>query len=185
MVNTDGSRSIAARQCTTKYKIKPINQFLRQTLGIQPGQRAPKDVEVEIWMGISVDEIYRQKDSREEWARNRYPLIELGLSRAQLQDWFSENYPGRYLPRSACIGCPYKSAGEWKWLQSNDPASFQDAVSVDWALRSVPTVRNAITKNGANAYLHKSRTPLGKVDFDLVTDYDEIMADECEGVCRV
>ena len=98
LVNPDGSRAIAARQCTTKYKIRPINQYLRDRLGFPPGRRAPKDVEVEIWMGISVDEIFRKKDSREEWARNYYPLIELGLSRAQLQAWFEENYPERYLP---------------------------------------------------------------------------------------
>ena len=185
LTNTDGSKGVAARQCTTNYKIWPINRFLRQRLGIQPGQRAPKDVEVEIWMGISADEVYRQKDSREEWARNRYPLIDLGLSRAQLQAWFKENYPKRYLPRSACIGCPYKSDSEWKWLQTNDPVSFRDAVFVDQALRSVPIVRDAITKNGAQAYLHKSRTPLMDVDFDSTEDYDDLMAAECEGVCRV
>ena len=185
LVNLDGSPAIAARQCTTKYKIRPINQYLRHRLGFPPGRRAPKDVEVEIWMGISVDELFRKKDSREEWTRNHYPLIELGLSRAQLQAWFEENYPDRYLPRSACIGCPYKSAGEWKWMKVNDPKSFQEAVFVDTALREIPLVRDAITKNGASAYLHKSRMPLGEVNFDSATDYDEVMADECDGVCRV
>ena len=67
-------------------------------MGIAPGRRAPKHVQVEIWMGISADEALRQKHSREEWATNRYPLIELGFSRAQLLNWFTENYPGRYLP---------------------------------------------------------------------------------------
>ncbi len=185
LVNPDGSPAVAARQCTTKYKIKPINQYLRHRLGFTPGRRAPKDVEVEIWMGISVDEIFRMKDSREEWARNRYPLIELGLSRAQLQDWFEENYPGRYLPRSACIGCPYKSDGEWKWLKSNDPKAFEEAIFVDKALRDIPVVRNAITRNGATAYLHSSRRPLGEVDLESARDYDQVMADECDGVCRV
>lgn len=185
LINRDGSASMAARQCTTKYKIKPINQYLRDRLGVPPGRRAPKDVEVEIWMGISVDEMIRKKDSREEWARNYYPLIEIGLSRAQLQAWFTENYPDRYLPRSACVGCPYKNDSEWKWMQTNDPKSFQDAVFVDTTLREIPTVRDAITRNGASAYLHRSRIPLGDVDFDSTADYDEIMADECDGVCRV
>ena len=184
--NPDGASSVAARQCTTKYKIRPINQYLRDRLGFPPGRRAPKDVEVEIWMGISVDEMIRKKDSRQEWARNRYPLIELGLSRAQLQAWFEENYPDRYLPRSACIGCPYKGDAEWKWLQTNDPGSFQEAIFVDKALREVPVVRDAITKNGAKAFLHRSRKPLAEMDFSLVeADYDEVMADECDGLCRV
>ena len=94
LINTDGRLGVAARQCTSKYKVRPINRYLRQRLGIPPGRRAPKHVHVEIWMGISADEVLRQKESREEWATNHYPLIELGFSRAQLLKWFNENYPG-------------------------------------------------------------------------------------------
>ena len=185
LVQADGSNALAARQCTTKYKIKPINRYLKRRLGFTPGRRAPKHVHVEIWMGISSDEVLRQKESREEWATNRYPLIELGFSRAQLQTWFQENYPDRYLPRSACIGCPYHSNEEWKWLKTNDPRSFEEAVFVDRALRDIPVVRDAITKKGALAYLHKSRTPLSKVDFNEILDYDSYMAEECEGLCGI
>ena len=184
LVNADGSTAIAARQCTSKYKVKPINRYLRDRLGIPPGQRAPKHVQVEIWMGISADEVLRQKDSREEWATNRYPLIELGFSRAQLLNWFSENYPDRYLPRSSCIGCPYRTDGEWKWLKTNAPDAFDEAVFVDRALREVPVVRNAITRKGS-AFLHKSRVPLSEIDFDEATDYDSHMAEECEGLCGI
>ena len=184
IINTDGSKAIARRQCTSKYKIDPINFYLRGRIGAVRGRRAPKDKVVEIWMGISVDEVYRQKDSREEWAYHRYPLIDLGISRAQLQDWFTRNYPDRYLPRSACIGCPYKSDAEWKWLQVNDPASFDDAVFIDRALREIPVVKNAIARE-SSAYLHHSRTPLTEVDFDDQQDYDDMMIQECEGVCGI
>ena len=184
LVNADGSPAVAARQCTSKYKIRPINRYLRERLGFAPGRRAPKHVQVEIWMGISADEALRQKHSREEWATNRYPLIELGFSRAQLFNWFIENYPGHYLPRSSCIGCPYRTDGEWKWLKSNHPDAFDDAVFVDRALREVPLVKNAITRKGY-AYLHKSRAPLSEVDFDEATDYDSYMMEECEGLCGI
>ena len=184
LVDANGNPAVAARQCTSKYKIRPINRFLRERLGIAPGRRAPKNVQVEIWMGISADEALRQKPSREEWATNHYPLIELGFSRAQLLQWFTEHYPGRYLPRSSCIGCPYRSDGEWKWLKANAPGSFQEAVFVDWALREVPVVRNAITRKGS-AFLHKSRVPLSELDFESATDYDSHMAEECEGLCGI
>ena len=184
LVNGDGSQSIAARQCTTKYKVRPIKRYLRERLGFTPGRRAPKHLQVEIWMGISADEALRQKESRDEWATNRYPLIELGFSRAQLLNWFTENYPGRYLPRSSCIGCPYRADGEWKWLKSNDLESFKEAVFVDRALREVPVVRDAITRQGA-AYLHKSRMALSDVDFRSATDYDSVMIEECEGLCGI
>ena len=184
LVNADGSTAVAARQCTSKYKVKPINRYLRERLGFTPGRRAPKHVQVEIWMGISADEVLRQKESREEWATNRYPLIELGFSRAQLLNWFAEHYPDRYLPRSSCIGCPYRTDGEWKWLKTNAPDSFEEAVFIDRALREVPIVRNAITRKGS-AFLHKSRVPLSEIDFDDATDYDSHMAEECEGLCGI
>lgn len=184
LVNTDGSTAVAARQCTTKYKVRPINRYLRDRLGFAPGRRAPKHVQVEVWLGISADEVLRQKESRDEWATNRYPLIELGFSRAQLLKWFNEHYPGRYLPRSSCIGCPYRTDGEWKWLKVHHPKSFEEAKFVDRALREVPVVRNAITREGG-AFLHKSRVPLSEVGFDEATDYDSYMAEECEGLCGI
>lgn len=180
----DGAPGKASRQCTTKYKIKPINRYLRKRLGAQPGRRAPKDARAEIWIGLSIDEVYRIKPSREEWADNRFPLIELELSRGQLQKWFADNYPGRYLPRSACIGCPYRDNSQWKWLKVHDPDSFDDAVFVDRALREIPLVKNAISRQG-QAFLHRSRIPLAQVDLDDVQDYDEMMLEECEGVCGV
>ena len=184
LINPDGSSGIASRQCTAKYKVKPINRYLRNRLKIPHGRRAPKETHVEIWMGISADESLRQKPSRDEWSTNRYPLIELGFSRAQLLNWFKENYPDRYLPRSSCIGCPYKSDAEWKRLKEDDPKAFQDAVFIDTALREIPVVRNAITRKG-KAYIHRSRTPLADVDFTDAKHYDDVMLEECEGLCGI
>ena len=86
LVNPDGSLGIAARQCTAHYKLRPIHQYLRQMLGLQPGRRAPKGIQVAMMLGISIDEAARQKPSREEWITNEYPLIKEGLSRAQLSN---------------------------------------------------------------------------------------------------
>lgn len=176
---------MANRQCTSKYKIKPINDKIKELMGVPKGRRVPKGKRAEIWIGISADEVARAKPSREEWASNRHPLLELGLGRAQLLNWFNENYPGYYLPRSACIGCPYKSDSEWKWLRDNDPAAFEEAKFIDIAMRDIPLVRQAITRNGNYAYLHRSRKPLKEVDLDGADDYDAVMSEECEGVCAV
>lgn len=184
LVNPDGSHALASRQCTSQYKIKPIHAYLRQRLGLAYGRRAPKTSYAEIWLGISADEALRARPSREEWVESRFPLVELGLSRAHLLNWFKENYPDRYLPRSSCIGCPYRTDTEWKWLREHDPESFQDAVTIDHALRNNPTVKNGISKKG-NAYLHRLRRPLIDIDLSDASDYDRIMLDECEGVCGI
>ena len=185
LVNPDGKRSIARRQCTTHYKVKPIQDWIRQRLGVQKGKIVPKHLHVEMWMGISMDEMARAKDSRDVWITKRYPLIEIGASRSQLQSWFMDNYPGRYLPRSACVGCPYKGDSEWKWLKNAYPDSFQEAVAVDAALREIPKVRDAITANGDSAYIHGSGIPLAEVDFSATIDYDDMMREECDGLCGI
>lgn len=182
VVQPDGSRGILHRQCTTHYKTNPINNYLRQLLELPRGRRAPIDVQVEMWLGISADEAGRQKPDREEWINKRYPLIELGFSRAQLLNWFKEHYPGRYLPTSSCIGCPYHNDAVWKQLKESDPKSFQEAVFVDTALRAVPATKGTIR---GEAYLHRSRKPLDEVDFTDVTSYDNQMLEECEGLCGI
>ena len=180
--NPDGSTGILHRQCTTHYKTKPIHEYLRDRLGLKPGRRAPSNVQVEMWLGISTDEALRQKPDREEWVTKRYPLIDLGFSRAQLLNWFKDNYPDRQLPSSSCIGCPYHSDSVWKQLKEKDPKSFHDAVFIDQALRDVPSIKHTVK---GEAYLHNSRTPLVEVDFDEVPSYGDLMLEECEGLCGV
>ena len=180
--NSDGTPSVAARQCTNHYKIIPIRREIRKRLGIPDGRRFPKDVQVEMWLGISADESNRAKPSRDEWIDRTFPLMDMGMTRADIYNWFNSRYPGRRLPRSACVGCPYHDDMEWKWLKENEPDSFKDAVRVDWSLRNVPEARGSLR---GEAYLHKSRKPLGEVDFSVTQDYDDFMASECEGLCGV
>ena len=180
--NSDGSNGILMRQCTTHFKMKPIHQYLRRCLNFLPGKRAPKNQQVEMWLGISIDEAARQKSSQEEWITKRYPLIENNLSRAQLQEWFHTNFPGRKLPKSSCIGCPYHGDSMWKSLKEDSPSEFQDAVFVDAEIRNSLAIRNLVE---GEVYLHRSRVPLSEIEFGNVTSYDDAMTEECEGVCGV
>ncbi len=182
LINPNGSKSVAVRQCTTHYKIRPIHKELRRRLNFTPGRRAPKDVQVEMWIGISADESERIKPSRNEWIDNRYPLVDLQMTRANIYNWFEERYPDRRLPRSACVGCPYHNDMEWKWLKENEPDSFNDAVQIDWSLRNIPKIQGSLR---GKAYLHHSRIELGKVDLNNAQNYDDVMASECEGLCGV
>lgn len=182
LAEPDGKESVSKRQCTSDYKLDPIKKELRQRLHLEAGKRAPKGVQVEMWLGISTDETTRQKPSRDEWITNRWPLIEQGYNRAQLYMWFKERYPERELPRSACVGCPYHSEGEWKRMKEHDPKSFAEDVFIDRALRELSHLR-ALSKGAA--YLHRTRQPLDEVDFSNTKDYSEAMQEECEGLCGV
>ena len=179
----DGTKGVASRTCTRLYKMEPIYEFLRAYLGMEPKKRAPKTVKAEMWLGITTDEVARTKNaSRKEWIQNKYPFIEMDISRAQLYQWLKDNYPQRILPKSACIGCPYHTDRMWAEMQKNDPESFQDAVHVDWALRNIPACTG--TLNGL-AYLHKARVPLSELDFTNSITESEAMDEECDGLCHI
>ena len=182
IVKDDGKKYVGTRQCTKQYKVRPIQRELRKRYNLKPGQLAPKDIQIEMWLGITTDEATRQKPSREQWITNRWPLIEMDLSRAQLYQWFMENYPGRPLPKSACIGCPYHSDRVWKQMKEHDPESFKDAVYLDWAIRNVERSKGALT---GVAYLHSSRKPLNEVNFNDSLTENDAMQQECEGLCGV
>lgn len=60
--NADGSVGMVNRQCTKEYKIEPIEKLIRRKfLKLSPGQRAPKNIVIDHWFGISSDEPERAK----------------------------------------------------------------------------------------------------------------------------
>ena len=80
LVDEDGKKGMLRRQCTNHYKIKPIYRHIRQLAGGRPKRPFPPDTHVEMWLGISLDEVGRMKPSRESWVEHRWPLVDLGMS---------------------------------------------------------------------------------------------------------
>lgn len=56
----DGTDGILPRQCTSEYKIEPLDAIRRRgVLGLKYRQRAPTEPAVNVWIGISLDEQHR------------------------------------------------------------------------------------------------------------------------------
>ena len=187
LVNECGKKGMLRRQCTNHYKIRPIYHRIRQLAGGDRGKPFPRDTYVEMWLGISRDEALRMKPSREAWVEHRWPLVDLGMTRSDCVEWFGEHYPARYLPRSACVICPFRSDEHWLELKRCEPESFREAVEFDRWLRSSTTSPIRKLLDG-RPYLHSSRRPLASAIADrekegLVTRHD--FTNECEGVCGV
>ena len=186
-VNEDGKKGMLRRQCTTNYKVKPIYRRIRTLAGGKPGRRFPKNTHVEMWIGISRDEALRMKPSRESWVEHRWPLVELGMSRHDCVEWFKSEYPGRHLPRSACVICPYRSDAHWLELKRNEPTSYKEAVEFDrWLRGSTETPVRKLLKG--RPYLHSARRPLASVmeerEAKGANGIDNF-SNECEGLCGV
>ncbi len=178
-----GEAGINWRQCTKNYKIDPIRKAVQAQLGVRPRQVLPHDTSVEMWLGISMDEIMRMKPSRNWWITHRFPLIDdARMTRQDCQDWFAERYPERTLGRSACVGCPFRSSSSWVDIMRAEPEMFQDAVDIDARLRSPD--HNAGRMFRKQAFLHHRRIPLADA---IALDAEELERDgflnECEGYC--
>lgn len=181
--NGDGSGGMIRRQCTRDFKIDPINKKVRDLIGLMPRQRWSRQPVVEQWVGISTDEASRMKMSRINAIEIRWPLIEKGMSRSDCLLWLERNgYPRP--PKSACTFCPYHSNDAWRRLRDTDAAGWQDAVTLDAAIRKGLT-SSGLTKG--EMYLHRDRVPLGEVDLSTNLDrgQPDLFDNECEGMCGV
>ncbi|MFE6053104.1 hypothetical protein ACFQ6N_20280 [Kitasatospora sp. NPDC056446] len=169
ILNQDGSPGMTRRQCTGEYKIKPIKRQVRQILGYPHPARVPNGVYAEQWIGISTDEFHRAKDSDVRYTRHTFPLIELGMSRADCLKLLAEHGWGA-TPKSSCLGCPFHGNAQWREIRDTSPEEWADVVEFDAAIRAGNARANADGRPLlGQAYLHRSRLPLDQAPVDRLT----------------
>ena len=118
-----------SRQCTDRWKIRPIRQHLRTLLPPRPKPEA-----VHAIMGISFDEWHRMRSSDVRYILNIYPLVDSRLTRADCITWLRSrdlDVP----PKSACVFCPYHSQAAWRDLKAQGGPDWDKAVMIDNAIR--------------------------------------------------
>jgi len=70
--NEDGSIGMLRRQCTFEYKIDIVDKRIRSILGIKPRYKMPN---VNVWSGITLDEMERMANPQSAWKINVYPFV--------------------------------------------------------------------------------------------------------------
>ena len=177
---TDQPYGMLPRQCSKEFKTRVVGAKVRELLGLARGQRGPREVVVEQWIGISSDEMQRMKDAEQPFVRNVFPLVDLRMQRRHCLDWMRERqYPRP--PKSSCIFCPYRGNDQWRDMRDNAPDDWKRACDFDAAIRP-----GFIGMKG-EAFVHRQRVPLGEVDLSTAEDRGQgnLFADECEGMCGV
>lgn len=165
-----GKPTILRRQCTRNYKLRPIRRRIKELKNLYDVRT------VKQFIGISTDERLRVKPSGVQYVINSYPLLDLGMSRADCIEWLTKNnYP--IPPKSACIGCPFHSNDYWQTLKDRKE-EWEDAVEFDEQIRA----RNLQFDNGV--FLHSWQVPLKNLTNTKETEssHDSFLA-ECEGAC--
>lgn len=161
-----------SRSCTADFKIAVIEKWLKQ-------HGATKGDPALVGLGISADELSRahgegEIDPLSPVQRRTYPLIRLGLTRADCQRIIEE--AGLPIPpSSACTFCPMHNAERWRALKRNHPEQFEDACRIEEKL-------SANTSDGKPVYMTRRGIPLREVFSD-----DQLQlfgGDDCEsGYC--
>ena len=176
-----GKKGMIRRQCTGDYKIDPVNRKLRELAELLPRERCLEH-RITVIIGISLDESQRMRDPEFSWIRNEYPLVDKRITRDDCLKWCEDKgYPRP--PKSACIGCPFKSTTEWLELKNaKDQEEWLDAVDFDRQLRMNARI---IEKFRGEAYLHHDAIPLDQVDFESKIPRREpnLFDQECTGMC--
>jgi hypothetical protein len=172
----DGVKGMGQRRCTKYYKTMPVEKKIRDLLALQPRERTKGPIAT-VWVGISIDEVQRMKDSTNKWSLKRHPLIDLGMNRQDCLKWMKEQgYPEP--AKSACVFCPYTDNMRWKDMKQNQPEDFKEAIKWDNEVRHM--------SKEFTSYLHRNAIPLEDAVF---TDDDigqtNMFNDECDGVCGV
>ena len=178
-----GGRALMGRKCTAEYKVRALIKKQRELAKVP---RGCKEVRCLTAIGISLDEAHRMKPSKEPWAQNYWPLIDLGMTREDCLQWMkSMGYPQP--PRSACVYCPFHSDAEWRRLRDEEPEEFARAVQLDETLRATSRLTTGTARLGGDVFVHASLKPLAEVDFGDVPERDQVnhFGNECEGLCGV
>ena len=179
--NPDGTQGIMRRKCTADHKVAPINQKIRELVGLQ-GKRHMHltDILVLQTFGISWDEVQRMRSPVYPWIEHDYPLVDTRTTRATIIATMKDDDRFPTPVRSACFHCPYHGDDEWRYLRDNEPEAFEAAIRFDQLIRSKP-----IPKLNGTPFLHRSLQPLEEIDFDNAEDKGQgtLFDAECEGMC--
>jgi hypothetical protein len=164
-VHTPGG--IARRQCTDKWKIRPIEVWLHKEFG----RRTPLVAQ----LGMTIEEAHRIRDPRSPRNRNRFPLVDLRLRRSDCEEII--RMAGLPVPPwSACAGCPLQDQGRWRRVATEWPDDFAEAVELDHLIRE-----RSIKRGTGPIWLSRMKKPL---HLAFSSDQQVLFQEEDDGSCE-
>ena len=110
------------RDCTKKFKITPIRQYLRKKYG--------KKETFEMSLFIDYSEFHRMRTSDRNYITNCYPLVDQKLTRDELKEIIISK--GYELPtKSGCFFCPFNTKKRWIDLRNNALNLFEKSKELE------------------------------------------------------
>lgn len=157
-IKADGHKSKMPRNCTIDYKVELISKYVRwELLGYKKGQRLrPEDKKAhEMHMGFSYEERKRCKESPNPMFVNKFPLVDMGLVRADNYAYIRDVW-GLDTKASACSFCPFHRNYFYAYLKNNVPDDYRRLVEMDELLRD----KNPKPPMDSDLFISRSRKRL-------------------------
>ncbi len=165
-INTDKG-GMLNRQCTGRWKIQPIRQWL---------QANRNNEHVEQWLGISLDEAERMRSSNVKYITNRWPLIERRMTRNGCIAWL-ERHDLEIPIKSSCVFCPFHNRAAWYEMKRENGTDWKKAIEVD------AMIRKALPPS--DLFVHMDLIPLIDIRSPQDNGQMELWSEECSGFCFV
>ena len=126
--NNKAVMSMMMRDCTGKFKVSPIRQYIRKKFG--------KKERFVMYIGITYDEGLRVKDSNVKYITHSYPFVDAKLTRIDNYKILKENNFIAF--KSGCKGCMYTKKKDWIKMFREDPKEFQKHKRLEENNRNYP-----------------------------------------------
>lgn len=169
-IDENGKKGKMTRHCTIDYKIVQMQNFVRwNLLGYRKGERTkPEDIGAhEMHIGFTSEERQRIFDSKHKLFVNKYPMVEMGLTRADNYAYVRE-YWGLETKGSACLFCPFHTNYFFKECKENCHKDYDMLLSFDEKLENgVPNKRIGVPDS--KVFISRSRKRI-----------KDLLPEECE-----
>ena len=100
-----------------------------------------------------MDEWHRMRTSDVKYITNRYPLVDLRMTRTNCAEWLARQGLEQP-PKSACGFCPFHNKRYWHDLKRAGGPNWDKAVEVDRQIRKA--------RNLHDLFIHPARVPLAQ-----------------------
>ena len=181
------------KACTTSYKIMQMLRELREREGVKTFRE--KTYKINMYLGFSVDEISRVKPSFQPYVENKFPLVDMNMSKDACINYVEQELGFR--PRSSvCNMCFANTFDRVYKIFKEDKEGWKKLVDLDEAMKNKETDhplkqnvfmfkwqadKNVRLKEFDMEQEYKRRNKYKQLDiFDVMKDEEEMA---CMGGC--
>lgn len=157
-IDEDGKKGKMTRHCTIDYKIIQMQNFVRwNLLGYKKGERTkPEDIQAhEMHIGFTYEEQQRIFDSKHKLFVNKFPMVEMGITRADNYAYVKEVW-GLETRGSACLFCPFHTNYYFEECRCHCKEDYEKILAIDEKLEhGIPNSRIGVPNS--RVFISRSR----------------------------